>query len=66
MIFVGSPITYHSDLHGESHLISPGITERVRQVEQEVDEAPTGGCQICPTEEHTDEEALHDGGHAEY
>lgn len=37
----------------------------MRQVEQEVDEAPTGGRQVCPTEKHTDEEALHDGGHAE-
>ncbi len=57
--------SHRGDLGAEAHDVPPGVTKHMRQVEQEVDEAPTGGCQIRPREKHTDEKALHDRGHAE-
>ncbi len=57
--------SHRGDLGAEAHDVPPGIAKHMRQVEQEVDEAPTGGCQIRPREKHTDEKALHDSGHAE-
>lgn len=43
-------------------IFPPGHTEHIGQVEREVDEAPTGCCQIGTREECTDEEAQHDRG----
>ncbi len=47
--------SHRGDLGAEAHDVPPGIAKHMRQVEQEVDEAPTGGCQIRPREKHTDE-----------
>lgn len=58
-------MSHRGDLGPEAQDVPPGVAKHMRQVEQEVDEAPTGGCQIRPREKHTDEKALHDCGHAE-
>lgn len=58
-------MSHRGKLGAEPHDIPPGVAQDMRQVEEEIDETPTGGCQVCPREKHTYEKALHDGGHAE-
>lgn len=41
-------------------VVSPGHTQYVRQIEDEVDEPSTGGSKVGLGEEGTDEETLHD------
>lgn len=46
-------------------MVLPGNTEHIRQVQREVDNAPTGSCQVGPGEHSADEEALEDGHNSE-
>lgn len=46
-------------------MVLPGNTQHIRQVQCEVDNAPTGSCQVGPGEHSADEEALEDGHNAE-
>lgn len=58
--------THRGELGSEGHDISPGITEHMGQVKEEVDKSTTGSSQISSWEKDTDEEALHDCGYAEH
>lgn len=58
--------THRSKLDWEGQDISPGVTEHMGQVEQEVDKSTAGSSQICSWEKDTDEEALHDSGYTEH
>lgn len=58
-------MSHRGNLGAKAQDVPPGVTKHMREVEQEVDETPTGGCQIRPREKHTDEKALHDSCHAE-
>lgn len=51
-------ITHGEDLDGEAHIVLPGYTQDVGQIECEVDDAPTGCGQVSPGEECANEEAL--------
>lgn len=57
--------THHHHFGSEAHVVLPGHAQHVGQVEREVDDAPAGGRQVGAGEERADEEALHDGHHAE-
>lgn len=59
-------ITHREDLDGEAHIVLPGYTQDVGQIECEVDDAPTGCCQVSPGEERANEEALEDGHHGKH
>ena len=58
-------IPYRQNLQVETHDLPPGVAEHVRQVEDEVEEAPTRSGQVGFGEEDADEEALSDSGEAE-
>lgn len=51
-------ITHSEDLDGEAHVVLPGYTQDVGQIEREIDDAPTGCCQVSPGEERANEETL--------
>lgn len=51
-------ITHSKDLNGEAHIVLPGYTQDVGQVQREVDDASTGCGQVGPGEERANEEAL--------
>lgn len=51
-------VTHSKDLDGEAHVVLPGYTQDIWQVQCEVDDAPTGCCQVGPGEERANEEAL--------
>jgi len=57
--------THRKDLEGEADIVLPGNTQHIRQVQREIDNAPTGSCQVGPGEHSTDEEALEDGHNTE-
>lgn len=59
-------VTHSEDLECEAHVVLPGHTEDVGQVEREVDDAPAGCGQVGSGEERTDQEALHDGHHSKH
>lgn len=46
-------------------MVLPGNTQHIREVEREVDNAPTGSCQVGPGEDGADEETLDDGHNTE-
>lgn len=58
-------MSHRGELGSEAQDIPPGVAQHMRQVEEEIDETPTGGRQVRPREKHTYEKALHDSGHAE-
>lgn len=51
-------VTYSKDLDGEAHIVLPGYAQHIGQVQREVDDAPTGCCQVGTGEERANEEAL--------
>lgn len=57
--------THRKNLEWEADVVLPGNTQHIRQVQCEVDNAPTGSCQVGPGEHGADEEALEDGHNAE-
>lgn len=54
-------LTHHYNFGSEAHVVLPGDTQHIGQVEGEVDDASAGGCQVGTREERADEETLHDG-----
>lgn len=60
------PATHRQDLEREAHVVLPCHTQDVGQVQREVDDAPTGCCQVGSGEECADQEALQDGHHGEH
>ena len=57
--------THHDDFGGEAHVLLPGDTQHVGQVECEVDDPSTSSGQVGAGEYGADEETLHDGYHGE-
>lgn len=53
--------THHYYFCSEAHVVLPGNTQHVGQVEGEVYYATTGSCQVGTREQCADEETLHDG-----
>lgn len=59
-------IPHHEDLEREAHVVLPRHAQHIGQVQNEVDDAPTGCRQVGSGEEGADQEALQDGHHAEH
>lgn len=57
--------THHDNFCSKAHVVLPGNTQHVGQVEGEVYNATAGSCQVGTGEQGADEETLHDGYYTE-